>query len=161
MRNMPINASPIKGPGTARQIEVSKSTAPARHQPDAPRRCQARRSASDSSGSADIWLADLNKTASYKLRVMYLSHNESRAQSLFVNGRELHGKLALPKQQIVCRDFDLPGSEVGELPVEAVQTNIAVDDRVVDTAIPFKMFIPANGGFGMKIEGSGKEQLPR
>jgi hypothetical protein len=27
-----------------------------------------------------------------------------------VNERELHGKLALPKQEIVCRDFDIPAS---------------------------------------------------
>ena len=72
--------------------------------------------------------ADLSKTARYKLRVMYLSHNDSRSQSLFVNGRELHGKFDLPKQQIVCREFDLPGSETRELPLEAVKTKIAVDD---------------------------------
>lgn len=86
--------------------------------------------------------------------------DDSRAQSLSVNGRELHGKLALPKQQVVCREFDLSGSEVKELLPEAVQTKIAADDLVVDTAIPFKVFMPANGGFGVKLEGSVKEPQP-
>ena len=104
--------------------------------------------------------ADLSKTARYKLRVMYLSHNEGRAQSLLVNGRELHDKLALPKQQVVCQEFDVSGSEVKELSLEAVQTRIAVDDQLVDTAVSFKVFMPANGGFGVKLEGSAKEPLP-
>ena len=92
---------------------------------------------------------------------MYLSHNESRSQSLFVNGRELHGKLDLPKQQIVCREFDLPGSEIRELPLAAVKTRIAVDDVTVDSASPLKVSMPANGGFGVKLEGSVKEVQPR
>lgn len=100
---------------------------------------------------------DLGKAARYKLRVMYLSHNESRSQSLFVSGRELHGKLNLPKQQIVCREFDIPGSEIRELPAEAVKTRIAVDDVTVDTASPLKVSMPANGGFGVRFEGSAKE----
>ena len=76
---------------------------------------------------------DLSRTARYKLRVMYLSHNDSRSQRLLVNDRELHGKLALPKQEIVCREFDIPASEVKNLPPEALQTKIAVDDLVVDS----------------------------
>ncbi|MHB0960027.1 MAG: glycoside hydrolase family 97 protein [Pirellulaceae bacterium] len=105
--------------------------------------------------------ADLSRTARFKLRVMYLSHNENRAQSLFINGRELHDKLILPQQQIVCREFDVLGSEIKELPPEAVHTTIAVNDRVLDTAIPFKVSMPANGGFGLKLEGSAKVPLPR
>jgi len=101
--------------------------------------------------------ADLSKTANYKLRVMYLSHNESRSQSLLVNGRELHGKLDLPKQQIVWREFDLAGSEIRELLQEAVQTKIAVDDVSVDTKSPFQVFLPANGGFGVRFAGSAKD----
>ncbi len=80
------------------------------------------------SGDAILYrFADLSRTARFKLRVMYLSHNENRAQSLFINGRELHGKLVLPQQQIVCREFDVTGSEIKELPPEAVHTTIAVD----------------------------------
>jgi hypothetical protein len=101
--------------------------------------------------------ADLSKTVHYKLRVMYLSHNDSRAQSLSVNDRELHGKLPLPKQQTVCRECDLPGSEVKELPTEAVNTRIAVDDLIVDTASPLKIHMPSNGGFGIRLEKSRKE----
>jgi hypothetical protein len=63
----------------------------------------------------------------------------------------------LPKQQIVCRAFDLPGSEVKELPVEAVQTRIAVDDVTLDSASLFKVFMPSNGGFGVKLERSAEE----
>lgn len=103
----------------------------------------------------------LSKTARYKLRVMYLSHNDGRAQSLVVNGRELHAKLALPKQQIVCREFDVPGSEVQELPMEAVKTRIAADDVIVDTESPLKVFMPANGGFGVRLGRSVKESQPR
>jgi alpha-glucosidase len=104
--------------------------------------------------------ADLSKTARYKLRVMYLSHNDSRSQSLFVNGRELHGKLNLPRQQIVCREFDVPGSEIRELPPEAMRTRIAVDEVTVDTASPLRVSMPANGGFGVKLERSVKEPQP-
>ncbi len=114
------------------------------------------------SGDAILYrFADLSRTARFKLRVMYLSHNENRAQSLFINGRELHGKLVLPQQQIVCRDFDVTGSEIKELPPEAVHTTIAIDDRVLDTAIPLKVSMPADGGFGLKLEGSAKVPLPR
>ncbi len=104
--------------------------------------------------------ADLSQAARYKLRVMYLSHNEKRSQSLFVNGRELHGKLDLPKQQIVCREFDLPGADIRELLLAAVKTRIAVDDVSVDSASPLKVSMPANGGFGVKLEGSVKEVQP-
>lgn len=98
--------------------------------------------------------ADLSRTARYKLRVMYLSHNDSRSQSLFVNDRELHGAFNLPKQQVVSREFDLPGSEVRDLPLEAVKTRIAVDDIVVETSKKLKVFMPASGGFGIKFEAS-------
>ena len=64
---------------------------------------------------------DLSRSASHKLRVMYLSHNDSRSQRLLVNDRELHGKFALPKQEIVCREFDIPASEIRSLPPEALQ----------------------------------------
>ena len=88
---------------------------------------------------------------------MYLSHNENRSQSLFVNGRELHGKLDLPRQQIVGRESDLPGDlDVGELPLEAAKTRIAVDDVSIDSASSFKVSLPANGGFGVKFAGGGK-----
>ncbi len=105
--------------------------------------------------------ADLDKAARYKLRVMYLSHNESRCQSLLVNDRQLHGKLNLPPQQIVCREFDIPGSEIRELPLDAVKTRIAVDDVTIDTASPLKVSMPANGGFGVKCAASAQEGQPR
>lgn len=100
---------------------------------------------------------DLSKSASYKLRVMYLSHNESRFQSLLVNGRTLHGKLHLPRREIVWKEFDISGSEVKDLPPEAVQTKIAVDGVTLDTRSPFKVVMPANGGFGVKLAGSAKD----
>ena len=98
----------------------------------------------------------LSKTAKYRLRVMYLSNSDSRAQSLYINDRELHGAVNLPKQQIVCREFDVPGSEVRDLPLEAVKTRIAVDDVVVETSKKLKVVMPANGGFGLKLEGGGR-----
>ncbi len=97
---------------------------------------------------------NLSRTARYKLRVMYLSHSDNRAQSLSVNGRELHDTLALPAQQIVCREYDLSGTEIQELPLEAVDTRIAVDDITVDTASPLTIHMPSNGGFGIRLEGS-------
>ena len=100
---------------------------------------------------------DLSRNAGYKLRVMYLSHNDNRFQRLLVNDRELHGKLALPKQEIVCRELDVPASEVKNLPPEALQTKIAVDDLVVDSERPLKIFMPVNGGFGVKFARSMKE----
>jgi hypothetical protein len=103
---------------------------------------------------------DLSSSAGYKLRVMYLSHNGSRSQRLLVNDRELHGKLALPKQEIVYREFDIPANEVKNLPREAWQTKIAVDDLVVGSESPLKISMPVNGGFGVKFAGSMKEREP-
>ena len=51
-----------------------------------------------------------SNNVSCRWRRSYVSHNGSRSQRLLVNERELHGKLALPKQEIVCRDFDIPAS---------------------------------------------------
>jgi hypothetical protein len=52
-------------------------------------------------------------------------------------------------------------SAVKALPGEAVRTRIAVDDLTVDTASPLKVFMPTNGGFGVRFEGSVKEMQPR
>jgi hypothetical protein len=78
-----------------------------------------------------------------------------------VNDRELHGKLALPKQEIICREFDIPANEVKDMPPDALQTKIAVDELVVDSESPLKIFMPVNGGFGVKFEGSRKEAETR
>ena len=48
-----------------------------------------------------------------------------------------------------------------ESPVEAMRTRIALDALTVDTASPLKVFMPANGGFGVRVEGSWKESQPR
>ena len=76
---------------------------------------------------------------------------------VLVNDRELHGKLALPKREIVRREFDIPANEVKNLPPEAFQTKIAVDDLVVDSESPLRISMPVNGGFGVKFAGSMKE----
>jgi alpha-glucosidase len=101
--------------------------------------------------------ADLEANARYKLRVLYLSHDDRRAQSLLVNDRVLHDKLALPKHKIVCREFDIPAGIIRHLPPEALQTKIAVEDRVVDAPGVLRVALPVNGGFGVKIEGGAGE----
>jgi hypothetical protein len=47
------------------------------------------------------------------------------------------------------------------LPLEAVKTKIAVDDVTLDSASSLKVSMPANGGFGVKVEGSCQEAKPR
>jgi hypothetical protein len=81
-----------------------------------------------------------------------------------------------PREVVVPLDFLRPGtykarlyhdastsktSAVKELPAEAVRTRIVVDDLTVDTASPLKVFMPANGGFGVRFAGSVKEVQPR
>ncbi|MHB8969787.1 MAG: glycoside hydrolase family 97 protein [Pirellulaceae bacterium] len=61
-----------------------------------------------------------------------------------------------PEKQLVGREIDLPESDVGELPLEAARTRIAVDDASIDSASSFKVSLPANGGFGVKFAGGGK-----
>jgi predicted component of type VI protein secretion system len=90
------------------------------------------------------------------LRVLYLSHNGDRHQSLYVHDRELHGKLTLPKQELVSREFELRPDDVRDLSPDARETKILVEEFRVDTAKPWKVFLPVNGGFGVKFEGSAR-----
>ena len=101
--------------------------------------------------------ADLDASARYKLRVLYLSHDQRRAQSLVVNDRTLHDKLVLPERKVVFREFDLPGEALRYLPPVPLQTTIAVEDRVVDAPGALRVALPVGGGFGVKIAGSAKE----
>ncbi len=64
-------------------------------------------------------LPGLSPTATYKLRTMHLSHDDSRVVSLSANGRVLLDKFALPKQKVITREFDIPPGLVRQIPALA------------------------------------------